>query len=296
MRTTILLSSILASLALGCTSKSDDTAAEGSAVTGGTGSATTSGGTTGTTGAGGTSGTTGGTTTGGTTTGGGSTSGTTAAACTEPAAVGCVDQLILDLALHDDKVSDGEVATAIDGDDFVTTIDASAGGYNDAPNNPWVYVKFTPGGAERVDIDDETALESMDWDMALRRYIVRLNGGSSGPSCVGAATFRESTYDELTEIPDGLEYVLDDYYTEDCTLINDSSGLPGSPQVAIGGWWEYPGCVATTLYPHLIQLADGSVIKLVIEAYYGSDQDDCNDDNRSGSDSANFTIRWRMME
>ncbi len=225
----------------------------------------------------------------------GSGGGTAAAVCTEPAEVACIDQIILDLALHDDKVSDGEVATTTDGDDFVTTADASAGGYNDAANNPWVYIKFSESGASRVDIDDETALESMDWDMALRRYIVRLNGGSSGPSCVGAATFRESTYDDLTEIPAGLSYVTDDYYTDDCTLINDSSGLPGSPQVVLGGWWEYPNCVATTGYPHLIQLADGHVIKLVIESYYASDQDDCNNSGVSGSDSGNYTLRWRMM-
>ena len=44
------------------------------------------------------------------------------------------------------------------------------------------HVRFTPNGLEKVEIDDETALESMDWDMSLRRFILRLNGGATGAS------------------------------------------------------------------------------------------------------------------
>jgi len=218
------------------------------------------------------------------------------AACTEPTEVSCVDDLISDLSLHDDKVSDGDVETTVDGEDFVTVVDASAGGYNQAANNPWVYVKFTADGAERVDIDDETALESMDWDMALRRFIVRLNGGSSGPSCVGAAALLESEYDAVTEVPEGIPYALDDYYTSDCTIVNDSSGQPGSPQVAMGAWWSYDSCVKTTSVPHLIQLADGHVMKVRMETYYGVGQDECNDRGVGGDDSGVITIRWQMLQ
>jgi hypothetical protein len=108
-------------------------------------------------------------------------------------------------------------------------------------------------------------------------------------------TFLEQSYSDLTEVPDGLTYQQDEFYTDDCTLINDSSGLPGNPQVALGAWWSYGGCVATTEYPHLIQVADGRILKMVVEAYYGSGQEDCNDSDQMGSDSANFTIRWQWM-
>ena len=226
---------------------------------------------------------------------GGDDTGTQGDVCTEPTEVSCVDEIILDLALHDDATSGGEVSNSTDGEDFVTYVDATAGGYSSSTDNPWVYIKFTSEGAERVDIDDETALESMDWDMALRRYIVRLNGGSSGPSCVGAVTFLETSYEELTEVPEGITFAPDEYYTSDCTIINDSSGLPNSPQTVLGGWWEYPGCVATTMSPHLIQLADGSVLKLVVEAYYESDQDVCNKTGSGGEGSANITMRWQML-
>ena len=217
------------------------------------------------------------------------------AICYEPQEVVCFDDLLLDLSLQGDAVSEGSVETQSDGEDFFTRVDASAGGYNNAANNPWVYIRFTDSGAEKVEIDDETALESMDWDMSLRRFIFRLNGGNSGPSCVGSVTFLEQEYEDISSVPEGVQFVQDTYYTSDCTLINDSSGLPGSPQVSLGTWWEYPGCVKTTGYPHIIQLADGRTIKLRIEQYYGTGQEECNSNNNPGSDSARIALRWRFI-
>ena len=218
------------------------------------------------------------------------------AVCEETVEVACEDAIIQDLALHDDKVSDGAVSTSTDGSDFVSTVDASAGGYNNSANNPWVYVKFTEDGLEKVEIDDETALDSMDWDMSLKRFMIRLNGGTSGGSCVGSASLLEADYSALTEIPDGLGYVVDEFYSSDCVIINDSSGLPGSPQLALAPWWSYDGCVKTTDVPHLIQMADGSVVKMVVETYYTSGQDACNAGTGSGEGAADYTIRWSYME
>ena len=223
------------------------------------------------------------------------TSENTQAVCNEPAELTCFDSVILDLSLQDDAVSDGGVETTSEGEDFVTQVDASAGGYNNATSNPWVYIKFEDSGATKVSIDDESALESMDWDMSLRRFMIRLNGGDSGPSCVSSTTLLEQSYEDLSAVPEGLTYFVDEFYTSDCTLINDSSGLPGSPQLSLGSWWEYPGCVKTTDYPHLIQLANGRVIKLRVEQYYGEGQDTCNTTNSPGSDSGQIVLRWRYL-
>jgi len=207
-----------------------------------------------------------------------------------------VDQLISDLSLHDDlKAKDAEVTNVVDGTDFVTSIDASAGGFGHEAEHAWVYVKFTPDGAERVNIDDESALESMEWHLSARRFILRLNGGSSGPSCVGAAAFPKKQYDKITEAAD-TTYDLDAYYSDDCELINDSSGLEGSPKVALSKWWEYPNCVATTSVPFQIQLNDGHILKLVVEQYYGTDQQDCNDSGVAGGDSGHYQIRWSYLQ
>ena len=215
--------------------------------------------------------------------------------CTEPVEPSCIDSLILDLSLHDDLVSSATVSSSQDGSDWLSGVDASAGGYQEAANNPWVYVRFTDEGLERVDIDDETALESMDWDMALRRFIIRLNGGNSGPSCVGAASLLEGDYGNIETVPDGLIFAPDQFYTSDCTIINDSSGLPNSPQVVLGTWWEYPGCVATTAVPQIIQLANGRILKLKVESYYGLGQDTCNTNGTPGEHSGQIQLRWQFL-
>jgi hypothetical protein len=214
----------------------------------------------------------------------------------EPVDVACEDDIILDLSLHDDKIADGVVDTETDGDDFVSVVDATAGGFGQSANNPFVYLKFDDDGLTQVEIDDETALESQDWDVAARRFIVRVNSGSSGPSCVKARTFPELDYEDLDTVPDGTTYFEDDFYSADCTIINDSSGLEGSPQVVLGPWWHYQDCVATTNTPALIQLADGRVVRWVVEAYYETGQDGCNNNGASGTNSGMFTWRWGFVE
>ncbi len=217
--------------------------------------------------------------------------------CTTPTTVPCEDDIFADLSLHDDKVAtDADVVTTTDGADFVTTVDADGGGYNVAANNPWVYVKFTATGAQRVDIDDQTALESMDWDIAARRFGLRLNGGVSGPSCVGAAVFPEATYESITEVPVGVEYVREAFYSDSCAYIPDSFGL-NSPQVVLSPWWSYESCVKTTGHPALLQLADGHVIKFVVEEYYGTGQAECNSGGAPDTDtSGHFTWRWAYVD
>jgi hypothetical protein len=215
--------------------------------------------------------------------------------CTDPVAPTCVDEMILDLSLHDDKVSEGEVANTTEDDDFVTTVDASAGGFGQETENAWVYVRFTPDGAERVDIDDETALESMDWDLSLRRFIVRVNSGDSGPSCVGVAPMFGVDYFDVSSVPEEVSWIQDDYYTKDCTLVNDSSGLEGSPQVALGAWWSYASCLQMTYTPFLLQQMDGSVLKLRVETYYDEGQDVCDETGQVAGSGGYFTLRWRYL-
>ena len=216
--------------------------------------------------------------------------------CEETEAIGCEDAIIQDLSLHDDKISDAEVATTVDGVDFLSTVDGTAGGYANSVDNPWVYVKFTPEGLERVSIDDETALDSMEWDMAVKRFMIRLNGGTSGGSCVASASLLEADYSTVTEVPEGLVFVEDNFYSSNnCMIINDSSGLPGSPQLALAPWWSYDGCVKTTMVPNIIQLADGSVVKMVVEEYYSSGQEDCNAGGTANGESAMYTLRWSYL-
>jgi len=214
--------------------------------------------------------------------------------CPEPAGIPCEDDLFQDMLTDDDSLTDGEVTTTADGEDFVTVVDAQAGGMNQAANNPWVYMRFDRDGAHRVDISDEDSIESMDWHIAMRRFYVRLNGGDGGPSCVGIASLAGQDYASVTAVPEGTTYALEDFYDDSCTLLLDSYQM--SPRFAIYGWWDYSACVETTMLPFLVQLDTGEVLKLVIEAYYGTGQDGCNSSGTPGGDSGVLTLRWRFLD
>jgi len=215
--------------------------------------------------------------------------------CSELAQIPCEDSLVQDLSLHD-TISTGSVVTVAEGDDWKTVIDASAGGMNQAANNPFVYVKFdAEAGARKVAISDEDALLTLDWDIAFRRYVGRINSGNSGPGCGTAAHVPGFAYADLNAVPGGLSYETDTYYNGGCTMVDDGSGLD-SPDVALTGWWSYGSCVETTLLPFILELSDGHVLKLVVETYYGTGQDTCNSAGDPGGQSGTITLRYQFLE
>lgn len=214
--------------------------------------------------------------------------------CANPGTVDCEDEIILDLSLHKDMISTGAITNDQDGADWVSHVDATAGGYGNSSQNPWVYARFTDTGLEKVAIDDWTALESTDWDVALKRFGIRLNSGVSGPGCVVGAALVGGSYDGVTEFNPSTALHEEAFYdTDSCTIIPDSSGL-GSPNYLMAGWWGYDSCVQTTGTPFLI-LTDTTALKLVVEAYYESGQDGCNAGQGPGTGSGHLTIRWQAL-
>ncbi|MFO0760738.1 MAG: HmuY family protein [Byssovorax sp.] len=257
------------------------------------------GGSTGTTS---TTGTTGGTG-GGTGGAGGGTGGTGGGApapkCTMPTAVPCSDAVILQMNLKKD-VTPGLITSQADGDGFTSNIDATAGGAFASEPNSYTYGKFTDAGLTKVDISDEDALDSMAWDIAFRRYVVRINSGNSGPSCVEAARLPgKPKYEDVTTVDAGLLFHKDDYFTQSCDLIPDGSGLMGSPATALSSYWTYPGCVQMTDHVFVIALADGRHVKFQVNDYYKPDvQEKCDTTGSipmTGTGSANFIVRWAYL-
>ncbi len=211
--------------------------------------------------------------------------------CT-PGPVPCEDALVLDLSLVA-AVSQGVVTNTADGDGWRTEVDARAGGLPGLSTNPWVYLRFEQQGAVRVEIDDFEALESEEWHIAAKRYALRLNGGSGGPSCVAAAALVDQSYEAIDARGDAVAE-LESFYDDSCTLQDDGMGL-GAPGYTLTPWWTYPGCVATTAVPFVIDLPDGGAIKLVVDSYYGSGQANCNDTGTMGSDAGRFVWRWAQL-
>src|SRR5262249_25125599 len=157
----------------------------------------------------------------------------------------CTDQSVQKLLLFR-PVNMATVGDTSAGSVFTSTIDATAGamGGSVTPTKSYVYAKLTDQGMQRVDVGDEDAFNSSDWDIAFRRFIIRLNSGVSGPSCVTAARTAPSTqFDALTAAPANLDFRTEQYFTGTCDLIPDGSGLMDNPGVALQSFWEYPGCV-----------------------------------------------------
>ena len=220
--------------------------------------------------------------------------------CPAGHAVNCEDAALLDLNLQA-TVAPGLVQNQADGSGWLSIVDATAGGFNASPPHAYVYAKFTDTGLEKVSIDDEASLSSMDWDIAFRRYVVRVNSGNSGPSCVGAVKLPQGTdFASVTNAPVGAAYVNDDIFDTTCTVIDDGSGLPGSPATALASFWQYTGCVQMTHSAFVAQLSSGRHAKLIFDAYYlESVQAQC---DSSGSISASNTgsgtlrLRWAFVD
>ncbi len=222
------------------------------------------------------------------------------AVCTMPTEVACSDQVILDMNLQKPPTK-GAITNAADGAGWTSNIDATAGGAFASVPDSYTYGKFTADGLTKVEIGDEDALTSMDWDIAFRRYVVRINSGDSGPSCVQAAPVPGGKkYEDVSAVPDQPSYHPDDYFTDSCDFIPDGSGLMNSPATALSAFWTYPGCVKMSGQVFVVELASGKHLKLIVDNYYfPAAQEQCNTTDSvpmSNSGSANFVIRWTFLD
>jgi hypothetical protein len=214
--------------------------------------------------------------------------------------VPCIDESFQDLGLFETVNAAAVTDESLDGaDSFITHIDTTAGGMT--PTESFVYVRFTDTGLEKLDISDDDAFSDTDWDLGLRRFVIRLNSGVSGPSCVTAGrTAPGTTFDGLTEVPDGLQYRTEEYFTADCGYVSDGSGI-GSPGTALASFWTYPGCVQMTGNVYVVQRADGRHVKLQVLSYYEPDvQQICQDTGalppNMPSGSGNIRIMWSFLD
>jgi len=222
-----------------------------------------------------------------------------------PATVPCSDQAILQLNFLK-NITTGQIGNSADGSGWLSTVDATAGGLN--VNQSYTYGKFTDQGLTKVMISDEQSLDSQDWDIAFRRYVIRINSGNSGPSCVKAAQIATgaANYDKISAVPANAMYGVDSYFGQDpndpmnmCFLLDDKSGLPGSPATRVHDFWQYTSCVQMTDAIFAIELADGRHVKLTVVDYYTpAVQDQCDTTGMipmMNTGSGNYRVRWAIL-
>jgi hypothetical protein len=213
-------------------------------------------------------------------------------------AVRCTDESVAKLTLFDEKPNPAEVLNDPQSEGFLTEVDTTAGGMS--PTEPYVYLKFGDDGLKPVAINDEEAFESLDWDIAARRFVIRLNSGVSGPGLVkGARTKPKTAFESVANVPADLEFRAEEYFTDSCDFISDS-GI-GSPGTALASFWSYEACVAMTHNVYIIQVKrpKSRNVKLEVVAYYFPDRQKVCDEtgmvpNPSGA--GHMQLRWAFVD
>jgi hypothetical protein len=194
-----------------------------------------------------------------------------------------------------DSVNPDGITNVADGAGWISTINASAGGMN--VTKAYVYAIFTPEGLAQMPFSDLEALSNAQWDIGFRRFVIRLNGGDSGPSCVSAAIAGSSTYDSVTAASDTGVAEMDGFLDASCAFVADGSGLNTSPKTAMSGFYAYAGCVKMTGAVYVLSLADGRKVKAEVLGYYQADatQQACQSGNPQMGTGGYIKLRWAFL-
>jgi HmuY protein len=168
-----------------------------------------------------------------------------------------------------DELSGGAVATLeADETEAKIFVDASAGGVDGQDRFPWVYLSLERGAAAAL--TDLEALESTEWDLAFKRFVVRTNGGDSGPGRGGALRVA-LTWDDVDQSTLG-DVVLpqESWFDDECNLTTDENG---ELITTFSGWSQYDQAAHVLTPANVVFItaaADGSLYKVAIEDYYAT--------------------------
>jgi hypothetical protein len=211
--------------------------------------------------------------------------------------VACIDEQIAQLILFDAPAAGSITEEGTEPGTYSTLIDATAGGLTTTQS--FVYARFTDGGLEKLPIGDEAAFASSSWHIAARRYVLRVNSGVGGPGTVRAArTEPGTTFEGLSAVPDGLIYRTEQYYTESCEFVPDTSGV-GAPATALSSFWSYPGCVKMTSNVFVLELPEQHHVKLQVVSYYPPDNHQSCQETETitlPSGAGALRIRWAFLD
>lgn len=182
-----------------------------------------------------------------------------------------------------DAVSESEVVALETSPELLLYVDASAGGLSGTDQFPWVYVSLVRG--EAVALTDLEALSSRAWDLALKRFVLRTNGGDSGPGAGGALrlTLPWESVEKATLGERALP--TEQWLDEDCNL---TTGETQELLTTFSGWYQYDAG-SHRLTPleatYLVRGGDGALYKLAVLDYYA------NADGSHGTRDGHFKLR-----
>ncbi len=141
--------------------------------------------------------------------------------------------------------------------------------------DPWKYFSFAKG--DFVDLTEEEAATSLEWDIAFQRYYIRTNSGTSGKGQGGALDMAKDSFDDVPNVPTSG-------YTEDelismMTTMGSFEDKSGSPAFKCEGqptwvWYNYTESIwSYNKHVFAIQTADGEHWAKIIMKNYKSDNE-----------------------
>lgn len=147
-------------------------------------------------------------------------------------------------------------------------VDATAGGQNGTATHPWIFIALST--ATKVEVNDLTSLQSVAWDLALKRASIYGNGGEGGPG-VGASAFLQKDFASVTSADaTGADFISEEFFDDDCNPIVD---LTGAASTSFSAWYNYDAA-AHVLSPvsgtWLVRGATGKLFKLRVKSYYAT--------------------------
>lgn len=184
-----------------------------------------------------------------------------------------------------DEVSDGVVDQLSSGDALELWVDASAGGFQMAATNPWIYLDLETG--TRVDVTDVESFDSSDWDLALKRVQLRNNSADGGAGDGATQWLAMADFNDVTMADvDSSMLATEAWFDAMCEYETDPTG---ALLTTFSDWYDYDGS-SMTVSPkdgvYVVRGADGtSFYKLEIVEYYA------NPDGSPGQTSGRYVLR-----
>ncbi len=154
----------------------------------------------------------------------------------------------------DDDKKEGKVRHSSSDGVTMTLVDST-------DEEAWVYLDLD--AADEGEASGELDEDESGWDLGLRRFEIKLNGGISGDEEVELGYSENADFDALSEPPQDLVWITD----------GDTVDEDGQAVLAFDDWYDY-NVMTHTLAPkarvYFVRTSNAQLFKLAIVDYYST--------------------------
>lgn len=167
---------------------------------------------------------------------------------------------------QNEGVNAGEVTFTTEDDATIAIIDAASGGTAQMATESYIYLDVDTN--EKLEISDADAFENADWDIAIKRTMIRINSKDSGPG--GWMVARVDAGWDAAAPPESTDsaWKMDNFIADDCELVVEGQGTIST---GFGIWYDYDMSTHTFTVPEdttwiLYNMQSHTVLKLEVQS------------------------------